>query len=70
MPVTVCDASAWEKVRKDKKGKTLEQMIVDSLDRKYKKLGTNSPVYLKEREFFEKAMTETFVELMVSQIKI
>ncbi|XP_013392664.1 uncharacterized protein LOC106160570 [Lingula anatina] len=60
----VGNIEAYQKVADDKRGKMISQMVVDSLERKYKKLGTNSSVYDTERQFFEQVMNETFYNLI------
>lgn len=48
-----------------KTAKKISNFVVDNLEQKYKKLGTNSSVYTTEQKFFEDNITKTFYNLMV-----
>ncbi|XP_052800410.1 uncharacterized protein LOC128231514 isoform X2 [Mya arenaria] len=54
----------YRKARQPGSGKTLNHFILDSLEAKHKKQGTNSSVFNKERGFFKDLMENTFYELM------
>lgn len=47
-----------------KTAKKISNFVVDNLEQKYKKLGTNSSVYTTEQKFFEDNITKTFYNLM------
>ena len=56
----------YQNARKPQKsGKKISNFIVDQLEQKYKKQGTNSSVYTKERKYFEDTITKAFYDIMV-----
>ena len=48
-----------------KNSKKISNFVIDNLEQKYKKLGTNSSVYTTEQKYFEDLITKTFYNLMV-----
>ncbi|XP_062597302.1 uncharacterized protein LOC134258744 isoform X2 [Saccostrea cucullata] len=47
-----------------KNAKKISNFVVDNLEQKYKKLGTNSSVYATEQKFFDDLITKTFYNLV------
>ncbi|XP_078336716.1 uncharacterized protein LOC111135431 isoform X1 [Crassostrea virginica] len=47
-----------------KNSKKISNFVIDNLEQKYKKLGTNSSVYTTEQKYFEDLITKTFYNLM------
>ena len=62
---TVGNLTDYRKVREPTTGKTMQNFILDSLETKYKKQGTNGSVFKKEQGFFKELMERTFYNLMV-----
>ncbi|XP_053375803.1 uncharacterized protein LOC123533294 isoform X1 [Mercenaria mercenaria] len=54
----------YRKARNPGSGKTMNNFVLDVLETKYKKQGTNSSIFQKERGFFKEIMEKTFYELM------
>ena len=53
--------------RKPKKSwKKVNMFVIEGLEKKQQKLGTESEFYSKEKDFFEEIVTKKFYDLMVS----
>ena len=65
---TVGKLADYRKAREPGSGKTMQNFILDSLETKYKKQGTNSSVFKKELGFFKELMESTFYNLMVCTV--
>ena len=55
----------YKKARNPGVGKTMQNFVLDTLETKYKKQGTNGSVFKKEQGFFKELMETTFYNLMV-----
>jgi hypothetical protein len=58
----------YRKARNPSSGRTMNNFVLDVLETKYKKQGTNNSIFQKERGFFQELMEKTFYELMVRNI--
>lgn len=58
----------YRKARNPASGKTMNNFVLDVLETKYKKQGTSSAIFQKERGFFKEIMEKTFYELMESAL--
>ncbi|XP_056008915.1 uncharacterized protein LOC125662842 isoform X2 [Ostrea edulis] len=60
--------STYQQGRKPppKTAKKISNFVVDNLEQKHKKLGTNSSVYTTEQKYFDDLITKTFYNLMVN----
>ena len=51
--------------RPKKSWKKVNMFVVEGLEKKHQKSGTESEIYSKEKEFFEDVVTKKFYDLMV-----
>ena len=65
---SLLEAGATEPAAAEQQGPLMSRFVLDSLEKKYRKLGTSSDVYQKEEEFFSSVIEQKFYSLMVSQI--
>ncbi|XP_043574048.1 uncharacterized protein LOC122563897 isoform X1 [Chiloscyllium plagiosum] len=64
--LTIDKISKFLKVQLNNKGKNMVQLVLQNLDRRIQKSGSNHPEYKREEQFYEEAMAETFYTLVES----
>ncbi|XP_059511394.1 uncharacterized protein LOC125464605 isoform X3 [Stegostoma tigrinum] len=64
--LTIDKMNKFLKVQLNKKGKNMTQLVLQNLDWRIQKSGSNHPEYLREEQFYEEAMAKAFYTLVES----